>query len=369
MLVLLAGRSSAAAEPETLAPIQVTYTADVADRACPTYEQFLANVRRYTTKWRLAEGSSARHFRLVLAPKAPGAISGRLEIEERGNAVSVREIVGPDCEAAARALAIALAVVIDPHADLSGGATHDLVNDAPDRSPPASDRETPASAADPGRASAPLAEATPHAAPRPVASRESARAPLSEAPTAARVRLEATIGLTTAVVDGVLPVVGANVELEPFARRREVRESSRAIPRWLSPAVAVGFRLSLPLELEQSGMTSQFLWTAGTLQLCPLRWSAFADRLELIPCFESNAGVLSARARGSRDSRSSTKPWLDVGGTAKVTWRIHRAWFVGGVFSVVAPVTRYRFELSTRAPVSQAPAVGVAFSAIVGLGF
>ena len=204
MLVLLAGRSSAAAEPETLAPIQVTYTADVADRACPTYEQFLANVRRYTTNWRLAEGSSARHFRLVLAPKAPGAISGRLEIEERGNAVSVREIVGPDCEAAARALAIALAVVIDPHADLSGGATHDPVNDAPDRSAPASDREAPASAADPGRASAPLAEATPHAAPRPLASRESARAPLFEAPTAARVRLETTIGLTTAVVDVLL---------------------------------------------------------------------------------------------------------------------------------------------------------------------
>ncbi len=357
-LVFLAGLSSAHAEPEPIAPIQVTYTAEAPARACPTYEQFLAKVRRYTTKWRLAEGPTARSFRLVLAPKAPGATSGRLEIEELGKAPSVREIIGPDCEAVSRALAIALAVVIDPQADLSGGATDDAAENAPDHS-------APPSAADPS-------SAAPPAQPPPLAARESSRPPLSGSPTASRLRLEAIIGLTTAVVDGVLPVIGANVELDPFARRREPhdrRESSRALPRWLSPSVALGFRQGLPRELERSGMTSQFLWTAGTLQLCPVRWSAFADRLELTPCFESNAGVLIASARGSRDSRSSTKPWLDLGGMAKVTWLIHRAWFVGGAFSVVAPVTRYRFELSTQAPVSQAPALGLAFGAVAGLGF
>ncbi|AKV04289.1 hypothetical protein AKJ09_10952 [Labilithrix luteola] len=368
-VVFFGGLSSAHAQSEPLAPVHVTYSAD---RTCPTAEAFLGKVRRYTTKWTLAEGPAARRFRVVLAPvRAAGRLetSGRLEIEEQANPPSVRDIVGPDCEAVARALAIALAVVIDPQADLSGGATDDSQKAAGEGD----------SAGDGvSRASAPTAPpevvssdhtslATP--TPSPLPPREAPRPPLSVEPTAAtRLRAEALVGATSAVVDGALLVLGATVELEPFADRR-VNGAPSAFPRWLSPSIALGFRQSLPREFEQSGMTSQFLWTAGTLQLCPLRWSAFRERLALTPCFESNAGVLIASARGSHDSRSSTKRWLDLGGTAKATWRVHGAWFVGGTFSVVAPVTRYQFELSTQAAVSQAPPVGFAFGAIAGLGF
>lgn len=367
-VVFFGGLPPAYAQAEPLAPIHLAY---VADRACPTSEQFLAKVRRYTTRWSLAEGPAARRFRVVLTPlRASGRpeTSGRLEIEEPGKPASVRDIAGPDCEAVARALAIALAVVIDPQADLSGGATDDAANAA-------NAANAAGEVGDASNAPAPLGndERTSLASPTPAARSplpdvEPARPPLPSTPIASRLRAEALVAATSAVVDGAVVVLGATVELEPLADRR-VNGPSSALPRWLSPSVALGFRQSLPRQVEQSGMTSQFLWTAGTLQLCPLRWSAFDERFELAPCFEMNAGVLIASARGSHDSRSSTKPWLDLGGTAKATWRVHRGWFVGGTFSVVAPVTRYQFELSTQASVSQAPPVGFAFGAIAGLGF
>jgi hypothetical protein len=197
--------------------------------------------------------------------------------------------------------------------------------------------------------------------------RDAPRPPSALEPSTPRtslLRASALVGATAAVTDRPVLVLGASAELEPLAHR-----PGSALPRWLRPSVSLGFRQSMPRDIEQSGMVSTFLWTAGTLQLCPVRWSTLGDRFELTPCFESNAGVLNASARGSHDSRSSRKPWLDLGGTAKATWRVHRTWFVGGTFSVVAPVTRYQFELSTRASVSRAPAVGSAFGVIAGLGF
>ncbi len=341
----VAGLSPARADSGPDTPIEVTYRGD---RTCPTYEQFIANVRRYTKRWRLAEGEpAARRFHVVVQPSAtPDITSGRLEIEETGKTPSLREIAGPDCEAVARALAIALAVVIDPEADLSGGA------EPPDavRTP-----DVPSSTGSTERPSPPP--------PAPLAQR--AAQPSSSRTTEPRLRIEASFGVTSAVVAGVLPVLGANVELEPFARRRDVESS---VPRWLSPSLALGVRQSLPRELERSGVTSELLWSAGTAQLCPVRWPA-ADRLELAPCFELNAGILRASAHGISDGRTSTKPWLDLGGTARATWRLDGGWFVGGTFSVVAPVTRYRFELATQAPVSQAPAVGIALGACAGMGF
>jgi len=342
---VLTGLSPARAGSGPSTPIEVSYTAY---RTCPSYEQFIANVRRYTKKWRLAEGeAAAQRFRVVVEPAGADVTSGRLEITETGKPRSVREIAGPDCEAVARALAIALAVVIDPEADLSGGAAEPEAERAPSE-PPVERSEEP---------------------PRPAAPREHRAVPPSRPPparaTEVRIRLEASFGLTSAVVVGVVPVLGANVELEPFARRRAIESS---LPRWLSPSLVLGVRQSLSKELERSTMTSTFVWSAGTLQLCPVRWAAF-ERMELAPCFELNAGMLRASARGSNDAGSSTKPWFDLGGTARVTWRLDGGWFVGGTFSVIAPVTRYRFELATEASVSQAPPVGIAFGPCGGWGF
>src|SRR5262245_37966201 len=92
--------SAAASEPEAEV-VSVTYAAGA---ACPTQERFLANVRRYTTKWRAAE-SGARVFRVVLEPRAAD-YRGTVVIEAPGAKPTRREITAADCDRVARGLAI-----------------------------------------------------------------------------------------------------------------------------------------------------------------------------------------------------------------------------------------------------------------------
>jgi hypothetical protein len=323
-------------------PIRITYTAGA---SCPTRDDFIANVRRYTTRWRLAEDGSERSFRLLLAPSSKGT-AGRLELEGEPSA---RQIAGPDCESVARALAIALAVMIDPDADLSGNATEPPPTEAePAPPPPVPGAPTPLPVP------APQTRAPETARPRktPVA----AVAPASRA----HVNLEAGAAITTAVIDGILPVAGITVELVSPALHHQ---------RWLRPSIALGARQSLPGDVEASGLASEFLWSAGALRLCPVRWTAIDERLELAPCFETNAGVLRATATGGRAAPSATRPWLDLGGAARATFHMTPSWFAGATVAVVAPFTRYRFELPNQTSVSQAPATGLTASASVGLRF
>ncbi|MDF2695117.1 MAG: hypothetical protein K0S65_3500 [Labilithrix sp.] len=337
---LLAPSTAFAGDPsDGSEPIALTYTAEA---RCPTYEQFVAHVRRYTTRWRLAgESTPHRSFRLVLAPSPSSGTIGKLELDSATS--SGREIVGPDCEGVARALAIALAVMIDPEADLSGNA----------REPPAGDPP-----AAPGGTTAVPDEPPPSPAPRVRAAPRPSRSPPRRA--TPYVTLEGSLGVTTAVVGGLLPVLGATAELAPPPSH---------LVSWLQPSIGLGVRQSLPRDLDTSGLVSEFLWSAGVLRLCPLRLTTLGDRLELVPCLEVNAGILRASARGSTDAQTSTKPWLDFGGMTRVTFRVDGAWFVGLTIGVIAPFTRYRFELSNAAPVSQAPPTGLMSGACVGLRF
>ena len=313
-------------------PIRITYAAG---QACPTEADFIGYVRRYTTRWRLAgEDTPSRSFHVELAPSERDT-TGRVEVLASGS--DPREIVGPDCEAVARALAIALAVMIDPEADLSGNAREPSPAEPP--------------------VSSPAPEVPPPAAPR--LPPEEPRRP-SRRRSVPLVTVEGSVAFTTAVVDGALPVLGATVALAP---------PSPGPFSWLHPSVAVGVRQSLPRDRDTSGFVTEFIWSAGVLRLCPVRFTGAGDRLELIPCLETHVGLLRASARGTPDARVSTRPWVDLGGSLQATYRVHGPWFVGATFAFVAPYTRYRFELANEASVSQAPPTGVTFGATGGVRF
>ena len=92
-------------------------------------------------------------------------------------------------------------------------------------------------------------------------------------------------------------------------------------------------------------------------------------RLEIMPCVESDLGVLRANASGSSDARRTAKRWIDGGISARATWSIAGGWFVGGAAAMVLPISRNRFELSTGTLVSLAPHVGVTLGFVGGLRF
>lgn len=336
-------------------PIRIVY--DVA-AGCPSYEGFSSNVRRYTTRWRVASDTEldARTFRVVLRGQAASTI-GTLELGDGGPPSTARRIVGPDCDAVARALAIALAVMIDPAADITGSGAANEEDDSPSEAIPAKGVVDEPPAAPPAPREPPPQPQEPAHAERPARHVPPAEHPL--------LGFEASVGLTSAVVDGLTTVVGAAVELEPLARFT----GTSSLPRWFRPAIALGARQSLPKAIERAGLTSDFTWTVGTVRLCPVRAEAFDGHLELSPCFEMNAGTLRAEAKGSRDARTNEKPWLDMAAVGRVTWHVHGPWYVGGTFALVAPITRYRFELSTEISISQAPSTGITFGPWAGVRF
>ncbi|MBN9161048.1 MAG: hypothetical protein J0I07_08800, partial [Myxococcales bacterium] len=104
-----------AGEPEA-ERVSVAYAAQ---ESCPSEERFIGNVRRYTTKWQVVDSSSSvRSFRVVLGRRG-AEHRGVLVIETPNGEVTQREIVAPDCERVARGLAIAMALAIDPEANIS----------------------------------------------------------------------------------------------------------------------------------------------------------------------------------------------------------------------------------------------------------
>ena len=316
--------------------------------SCPSYDEFIEKVREYTTRWTLAvDGDKARHFRLKLEPRE-GRIAGTLEVSEPDSdavdASASRTIMGPDCEAVARGMVIAVAVAIDPSAFFPeqrsepGPVAEPPAPPPPPPPPPSKPRETPR--------------------PPPPPSKPTERG--------ASFAVDARAELTTAVVSGGLPVVSAAFEMEPLVlsgHERSVR------PRWLRPSLALGLRQSLPRSIERSSVTTEFLWTAAVLRLCPARFVSANGRLEIMPCVESDLGVLRASASGSSDARRTSKSWIDAGISARATWSIAGGWFVGGAASMILPISRNRFELSTGTLVSLAPNVGVTLGFVGGLRF
>lgn len=315
--------------------------------SCPSYDEFIEKVREYTSRWTLAaDGDKARHFRLKLEPR-DGRVAGTLEVSQPDSdavdANASRTIMGPDCEAVARGMVIAVAVAIDPSAFF------------------------PEQRSEPGPVAEPLPPPPPP--PPPPKQPETPRPPPPPSkPTERGVAfaVDARAELTSAVVSGGLPVVSAAFEVEPFVlsgHDRSVR------PRWLRPSLALGVRQSLPRSIERSTVTTEFLWTATVVRLCPARFVSANGRLEIMPCVESDLGVLRANASGSSDARRTAKTWIDAGFSARVTWSIAGGWFVGGAASMVLPISRNRFKLSTGTLVSLAPNVGVTLGLVGGVRF
>ena len=326
--------------------VSVTY---VAAKECPSREeQFVESVRRYTTRWRVVDPSpNVRKFRIVLEKNR-----GELVIESRlGGTVTRREIVAPDCERVARGLAIAMALAINPEADITGGRPEgEAPNEEPKgdttEPPPAPPSSAPPSSAppappQPAEVTAPTTGAAPAPSPR--------REDLSFA-------VEARAEITSALTTSLAPVFGAAVE---------VRATPAAFPEWLAPALAVGLRQSWPIVVAARPGRSEFSWTAATFRLCPVRLHFGSTRLDATPCAEGNVGVL--RARALPDGREAPSDWFDLGGSLRVVYRVARSWGVGGTALVSAPFVRHRFAVVGDGVISQAPAVGISGGLLVEL--
>jgi hypothetical protein len=105
-----------------------------APNGCLTAPAFFERVRRRTTRLREATpGEPARRFSLTIEEKE--RVSGKLLTENTDGTTALREVEGASCQEVADALALVVAVTLDPLADLSS---------ASDENPPPLPRSSPA---------------------------------------------------------------------------------------------------------------------------------------------------------------------------------------------------------------------------------
>ena len=331
--------ASALAEVE---PVAIRYETT---GVCPSESEFFSEVRRYTTLWSpVPEGTSAARTIRVSVSVGPSETVGRLAVANPSGVISERDIVGPSCTAVSQALAVMVAVAIDPRAGEAREA-----GEAKERHPDES-----ASTAEPDAERVPKAS---ERLARPQRPREAS--PPSVGP---RVSLDLRVETTSAVVRGALLGIGMSTKLE-------LPETTG--PRWLrewKPSLGIGIRQSFPHARTLGGGRVEFLWTAGHLRLCPFRL-ALRGVAEVSPCAEMNIGRLHASADGFAEARDASTFWLDLGGSVWATVNLSKRVFFSSTVLVTAPVTRQPFALASGASVSTAPAVGLLGGIGIGARF
>jgi hypothetical protein len=351
-------------------PIRVDYRAPA---TCPSRAEFLGSVRRYTAKWTLVDDGTSRRF-AVTFDRGEAAVRGTLEIT-LGDQTTRKVVSGPSCETVARALAVIVALVIDPGASIAGPSVSPPPADVPSKAPePEPTSPAPSSAP-------PHAEETPSPSDRARSEQPRGRAPAHEASPVPRTRgwmIELRPELSSAVTRRSMAVVAAFVDVQvQLFGKTEAHHPSSGSPFGPS-SVGLGVRQSLPRAIGVPGGSTEFLWSAATLRVCPFRLRLAGDRLEAAPCIEGNVGTLQAESQGLPLAERIRKYWLDGGASVLGVWHLPRPWVATAALTLVAPLTRHRFEVVDLASlsaasgprselVSQAPILGIRAGLGIGL--
>ena len=350
-------------------PIRIAYHAPA---RCPDEAQFLGEVFARTPLARsAAEGEAAREFAVDIADGSDGALSGSLEIHSTDSPVSRRDITATRCDELVSALALMVALAVDPEGASGpaaqnpgpsgqgvGGAvatwsTPVSSQNAAPVAAPAPSPAGPAGASPTGTsptATVPAGTAPAGARPGPAPEPPPA-APRSEAPTNAAEAPEPrhghwAVGTQALVLGFLLPsvAVGGSATLDyDFAPNRV---SFAALRFALSAAAAT------PTFPESGGVGAAFLWTWVHAEGCPFGLR-LARSLRLAPCAGFDGGILSFRGTGPLQATGGEhiQPWFAAEVAARLRWTFAGRWLVHAGLVGLAPfqqAIRYRNDGSTQ---------------------
>jgi hypothetical protein len=282
----VATRSVSAAEPEAPAPAARLEVA--AGESCTSRQDLMARVRARAPRVRFRDEGDAIEIRAEFAEASASFVTGSVVLVDRDGRQSVRRVLGSSCSDAANAVALIIAVTLDPTAVLrEGGAGKG------ETSPVGSgDDETPAAVArEPAKSDA----ASQRVVPNPP--RAPGRNSLS-----VQVAAQALLGPAPKIMPGVALYVMVGIER----------------PALWSPAVLLGASHAWRTGIDEEGGTAAFTLDAASFDACPLRlrWGPFEAR----PCGSVLIGRLSARGSQTRNpATESGRPFWVIGGAALAT--------------------------------------------------
>jgi len=261
-----------------------------ANPACSTRDELIARVAARSTR-----------IRFVNEPTGVPVLAARIEVGPRGGVVAELTVVEPDgrrfsrrieapsCAAATDALALVVAITLDPSV-ASGEAPK--VSPAPDAGTTAPAAPTPA----------PPPEATPtvdETAPRVSTGAGAAPGPASHYITA---------GVMGGAIAGPAPTLmpGLGIEVQAGLERGSV---------W-SPALVLSLAHAWRGDVREDAGTAAFSLDLVSLDVCPAR--VVVLRLEARVCAAGSAGRLAGEGSNTFDPRSVSRPFATAGGAARL---------------------------------------------------
>lgn len=337
------GPAAPAVAQEEAEPIRLVYRAS---EACPDEGSFVARIRARTARARLAwAGEAARTFTVVTEAGPPP--SGHVIVTGGDRPEGTRWVQGDTCSDVVDALALVVALAIDPRAS------------SPAEARPLTAASMPASSAPPSLALPDSPPDVPSASPAPRAPVRTSRADdtapegsVSE-PTLKSGAFSA--GADFAVATGVAP--NALLGAAPYVGWRA--KSARV----LDPSIRLAFmRAGSGNVVVPSGGSATFTWTVGRIDACPVAWPRGV--LRTTACVRVEAGALEAAGADIVAARTRLRPWVAAGPVARAEWSFVWAVFLDAEIGALFRVTDDRFVFLPSTLVYEVPLVGVS----VGLG-
>ncbi len=277
---------------------------------CPSKSQLLGQVRRRTSLARFAARPYGFDvYRVTVAP-SDGEQHGRLEVRSASGATSVREITGASCVEVVSALALTVAMTIDPHA-----AEQTAQPQAPSSSLPLRPASTPAVPA-----------------------------------WSLALDIGASGSLITALAPGSTPMLRAHLE-------QRIEGSHRI---WLRMGGAYADSGREPVAPG----SAKFVFWGGTFDGCYAPWGARLQ-MQAAACVGLLWGRLSVEGLDIPAPRTSHESWIALEALARGRWDVARWLALHAEGGLLLPITRRTYVFDSPHTVAwQAPAVGI----VLGLG-
>jgi hypothetical protein len=325
MLCTRLAQAQAVAVPKQ--EVRLEYLADARTHGeCPSSEGFAALVTGRTRLAVFVEGR-ARTARVEIHDTRTGA-TGSLRVEDFGPTLDPREVSGASCAEVADALALTLALSIDPNASLRIAK---LVKEPPP--PPLPPLPVSPSPAPPVPEPVPPPQASANTAPRPI------KAPASPPERPPRL---AAFASGTALMSKLPIMIGGRIALEasfPLGERHIV--PLRAFAGFVT---SIGSEASVSTQLYHAGFSGCFLWKTQIVALGP--------------CTQIAAGELRASGRGFTISKEASAFWLSFGAGIRAQRALGSWGALNAGAGLLLAATRLRFvEERTRETVAQTGSV------------
>ena len=367
-LLLAEGVELAAAEGEG-EPIRLEYRAGA---GCPAEAAFVDRIRARTARARFVRaGGRVRTFTVELEGGARP--SGSVTVVNGPRTEGTRRLEADTCSDVADALALMVALALDPHAHpaetpLSGPSSSVASGagpvGAPDLAPDASEVE--ASVPEGSAPEPPAADAGAVDDAGPDSSSSSPASPswiepdvpaTPPAPAPPRPPLHFFGGIDLALASDVTPTsplfAGA-----PYVGWRSTREGL------LGPSFRASFLRAGTGTLTEPGGAASFTWTVGRLDACAMLWPA--GRLRLGGCARVEGGVLEGSGEQIANALTQRSAWVALGALARVEWSLLGPLFLDAEGGPTFRITADRFYFLPGTTVYDVPVVG--FSSEAGLG-